>query len=66
MNFAYGDIGTAITAFAAEHTVDAIALVRRSRLEPGHAAVLRAVLLATPCPILLVSGPESESPLDAV
>jgi nucleotide-binding universal stress UspA family protein len=57
MHFAYGEIGTAITAFAAEHAVDAIALVRRSRLEPGHAAVLRAVLLATPCPILLVSGP---------
>jgi nucleotide-binding universal stress UspA family protein len=66
MHWASGDIGGAIAAFATEHAVDAIALVRRSRLEPGRAAVLRAVLNATPCPILLVSGPESEFRYGAV
>jgi len=51
---AQGDAGTAITRFAAEHASDAVVLARRSRLEPGRAAVLRAVLDQTPCPVLLV------------
>jgi nucleotide-binding universal stress UspA family protein len=51
---AQGDAGEAIARFAAEHACDAVALARRSRLEPGRAAVLRAVLDQTPCPVLLV------------
>ena len=51
---AQGDAGTAIARFAAEHASDAVVLARRSRLEPGRAAVLRAVLDQTPCPVLLV------------
>jgi nucleotide-binding universal stress UspA family protein len=51
---AQGDAGEAITRFAAEHASDAVVLARRSRLEPGRAAVLRAVLDQTPCPVLLV------------
>ncbi len=49
-----GDAGMVITRFAAEHASDAVVLARRSRLEPGRAAVLRAVLDQTPCPVLLV------------
>jgi nucleotide-binding universal stress UspA family protein len=49
-----GDAGEAIARFAAEHNSDAVVLARRSRLEPGRAAVLRAVLDQTPCPVLLV------------
>jgi nucleotide-binding universal stress UspA family protein len=51
---AQGDAGAAIARFAAEHTSDAVVLARRSRLEPGRAAVLRTVLDQTPCPVLLV------------
>lgn len=54
---AQGDIGEEIARFAAEHHEDAIVLVRRSRLEPGRARALRAVLDRTPCPALLVGGP---------
>jgi len=50
---AHGKTGPAIVEFAAQHQTDVIALVRRSRLEPGRAATLRAVLDSTPCPILL-------------
>ena len=49
-----GDAGEAIARFAVEHESDAVVLARRSRLEPGRAAVLRAVLDQTPCPVLLV------------
>jgi nucleotide-binding universal stress UspA family protein len=49
-----GDPGEAIARFAAEHKSDAVVLARRSRLEPGRAGVLRAVLDQTPCPVLLV------------
>jgi nucleotide-binding universal stress UspA family protein len=54
MFLAEGDIGAAIARFAAEHRSDAVVLARRSRLEPGHASVLRTVLDQTPCPVLLV------------
>jgi nucleotide-binding universal stress UspA family protein len=50
----HGDVGEAIARFAAEHKSDAVILVRRSRLEPGRAGVLRTVLDQTPCPVLLV------------
>jgi nucleotide-binding universal stress UspA family protein len=51
---AHGDAGEVIARFAAEHKSDAVVLARRSRLEPGHATVLRTVLDRTPCPVLLV------------
>jgi nucleotide-binding universal stress UspA family protein len=60
---AHGDIATAIVHFATEHATDLITLVRRSRLEPGRAAVLRAVLTKTPCPILLLGGPQCDRDL---
>jgi nucleotide-binding universal stress UspA family protein len=53
---AQGDAGEAITRFAAEHASDAVVLACRSRLEPGRAAVLRAVLDQTPCPVLIVGN----------
>ncbi len=59
MFLAQGEIGEQITRFAAEHGDDAIVLVRRSRLQPGRARVLRAVLDQAPCPILLVGGPNT-------
>lgn len=52
----WGDVGEQIARFAAEHTVDAVVLVRRSRLEAGRARALRAVLHHGPCPALLVGG----------
>ena len=52
-----GPIGEEILRFAAAHWVDAIVLVRRSRLEPGRSAILRQVFEHTPCPILLVGKP---------
>jgi nucleotide-binding universal stress UspA family protein len=57
MSLAQGEVGAEIARFAAEHASDAIVLVRRSQLEPGHGNVLRAVFDRTPCPVLLVSGP---------
>lgn len=57
MFLAQGDIGEEIARFARQHESDAIVLVRRSRFQPGRAAVLRAILRTTPCPILLVGGP---------
>jgi nucleotide-binding universal stress UspA family protein len=51
---AQGDAGEAIARFAAEHESDAVVLARRSRLEPGRAGVLRAILDQTPSPVLLV------------
>jgi nucleotide-binding universal stress UspA family protein len=53
---AQGSIGPEIARFAREHRVDAIVLVRRSRLQPGRAPILRSVLELTPCPVLLVAG----------
>ena len=54
-----GEVGAEIARFAAAHREDAIVLVRRSRLEPGHARVLRAVLAEAPCPVLIVGGQAS-------
>ena len=57
------DIGSVIARFAVEHADSSIVLVRRSRLEPGRARVLRAVLDQTPCPILLVGSPDTDASL---
>jgi nucleotide-binding universal stress UspA family protein len=57
MHIAHGDIGKEIERFAIEHKSDAIVLVRRSRLQVGHAKILRAVITRAPCPILICSGP---------
>jgi alpha,alpha-trehalase len=54
-----GEIGAEIAHFAAQHRHDAVVLVRRSRLEPGRAPTLKAVLQHTPCPIFLVGSPPS-------
>ncbi len=56
LHLGQGEAAAAIVEFATRHETDLIALVRRSRLEPGRAAILRAVLDATPCPILLCAG----------
>lgn len=59
MHLAHGDIGREIERFAIEHKSDAIVLVRRSRLQVGHAKILRAVITRAPCPILICGGPET-------
>jgi nucleotide-binding universal stress UspA family protein len=51
-----GTIGDEIVRFATEHDYDAIVLARRSHLEPGRAATLRAVLHSATCPILIVGA----------
>jgi nucleotide-binding universal stress UspA family protein len=51
---ATGDVGAEVVRFAEAHGEDAIALVRRSRLETGRAQILRRILLQSPCPIMLV------------
>jgi nucleotide-binding universal stress UspA family protein len=56
-------VATAILDFARSHASDAIILVRRSRMERGHAPVLRAILRATPCPVLLTAGQPPRRPL---
>lgn len=56
---ARGEIGAEIAQFAALHSEDVVVLVRRSRLEPGRARALMAVLESMPCPALLVGGPPS-------
>lgn len=56
---ARGEIGAEIAQFAAMHSEDVVVLVRRSRLEPGRARALMAVLESMPCPALLVGGPPS-------
>lgn len=56
MYLALGDPAAEITRFAREHDEDAIVLVRQSRLEPGRAAVLREVLDAAPCAVLIVGA----------
>jgi nucleotide-binding universal stress UspA family protein len=53
---ARGPVEDEIVRFAAEHREDVVVLVRRSRLEPGRASVLRAVLERTPCPVLLTGA----------
>ncbi len=58
---AQGEAGSEIAHFARDRASDAIVLVRRSRLQPGRARILRAVLERTPCPVLIVGGPELAS-----
>jgi nucleotide-binding universal stress UspA family protein len=53
-----GDPGAEILRFARDGHCDAIVLVRRSRLEPGRAGILRTVIQQSPSPLLLVGGPE--------
>ena len=50
------NIGNAIVQFAAQQGADGIILVRQSRMEPGRAPTLRAVLNRSPCPVVLVAG----------
>lgn len=52
-----GTIATVVLKFMADHGDDVIVLVRRSRLEPGRAAILRSLLDRTPCPVLLTGSP---------
>ena len=56
MFLSHGEVSAEIARFAAAHRDDAIVLVRRSRLEPGRARVLRAVLAEAPCPVLILGG----------
>ncbi len=53
-----GEPGAEILRCAREGHCDAIVLVRRSRLEPGRATILRKVIQQSPCPLLLVGGQE--------
>jgi nucleotide-binding universal stress UspA family protein len=53
---ARGTIEDEIVRFAEEHREDVVVLVRCSKLEPGRARVLRAVLEHTPCPVLLTGA----------
>ncbi len=53
-----GQPGEEIVRFARHGRYDAVVLVRRSRLEPGRAAILRNVIQHSPCPLLIVGGPE--------
>ena len=52
-----GTIASVVLQFVADHSDDVIVLVRRSRLEPGRAAILRMLLDQTPCPVLLTGAP---------
>lgn len=56
VHFGQGDPGLEIVKFAEAGGHDAIVVVRRSRLEPGRAATLRAVLAHAPCPVLVVGA----------
>ena len=56
VHFGQGDPGLEIVKFAEAGGHDAIVLARRSRLEPGRAATLRAVLAHAPCPVLVVGA----------
>jgi nucleotide-binding universal stress UspA family protein len=53
-----GEPAEEIVRFARQGRYDAIVLVRRSRLQPGRAATLRSVIQQSPCPLLVVGGPE--------
>jgi nucleotide-binding universal stress UspA family protein len=54
---AVGEPAREIVRVSREGRYDAIALARRSHLEPGRASVLRGVLADATCPILLVGWP---------
>jgi nucleotide-binding universal stress UspA family protein len=51
-----GDPAAEIVHLAKEGTYDAIALVRRSRMEPGRARTLREVIRTAPCPLFVIGG----------
>ena len=53
-----GEPAAEIVRLAREGRYDAVVLVRRSRLEPGRAGILRKVIQESPCPLLIVGGPE--------
>jgi nucleotide-binding universal stress UspA family protein len=53
-----GEPGEEIVRFARQGRYDAIVLVRESRLEPGRAATLREIIQRSPCPLLVVGGPQ--------
>jgi nucleotide-binding universal stress UspA family protein len=53
-----GEPAEEILRSARKGRYDAIVLVRRSRFEPGRAATLRKVIQESPCPLLVVGGPE--------
>lgn len=53
-----GDPGEEIARFAREAQFDAIVLVRRSRMEPDRANALKRVIELSPCPLIVVGGPE--------
>ncbi|HEY4686242.1 MAG TPA: universal stress protein [Dehalococcoidia bacterium] len=55
---AQGEIGEEIARFARENDTDAIVLVRRSRLQPGRAKTIRAVLTLTQCFVIVIGGEE--------
>lgn len=50
-------IAGVILQYMDKHQQDVVVLVRRSRLESGRAAILRALLDQTPCPVLLTGAP---------
>lgn len=49
-----GEPASQILHFAIEHRDDLIVLEWRGRLDPDHARVVRTVLSAAPCPVLLI------------
>lgn len=51
-----GTVAAVVLQFVADHRDDVIVLVRRSRLEPGRAQILRTLLDQTPCPVLLTGA----------
>lgn len=51
-----GDPAEEIVKFAELGRYDAIALVRRSKLQPGHGRTLQAVIRYSPCPFILAGG----------
>ncbi|MDI3340107.1 MAG: universal stress protein [Sphaerobacter sp.] len=53
---ARGEASDQIARVAAARQVDALVLVRSSRLEPGHGRVLLSLLTSGPCPALLVGA----------
>jgi nucleotide-binding universal stress UspA family protein len=57
-----GTISSVVLQFVADHRDDVIVLVRRSRLERGHAEILRTLLDQTPCPVLLTGTPDPIRP----
>lgn len=55
----YGEPGSEIPAFAAEHGVDLIVLGWHGHLDGMRGAIVRAVVAGSPCPVLLLRAPRS-------